>query len=154
MKPKKILFVCLGNICRSPMAEGVFREKAQELGLNIEFDSCGIGDWHVGEMPDERAQACMKRHGSDISDLRGRQFIPSDFESFDVIYTMDESNHENVLKLDTDLMHTSKVVMLLNEVAPGANESVPDPYFGGDRGFDSVHAMISSAADNVLNRMV
>ena len=135
------------------MAEGVFRDKAQELGLDIEFDSCGTGDWHVGDEPDRRAQECMKRHGSDISDLRGRQFGPSDFESFDLIFTMDESNHENVMKLDTNNEYSSKVKMLLNEVNHGSNDSVPDPYFGGDQGFDAVHAMISVAADNVLKRI-
>lgn len=149
----KILFVCLGNICRSPMAEGIFRDKATSLGLNIEFDSCGTGDWHVGEEPDARAQACIRKNGSDISDLRGRQFQKSDFEYFDRIYTMDESNHKNVLKLTDNPIHKSKVKMLLNETHPGSNMSVPDPYFGGDSGFDGVYTMLSDAADKVLNEI-
>lgn len=149
----KILFVCLGNICRSPMAEGIFRDMATSLGLEMDFDSCGTGDWHVGEAPDERAQACIRKNGSDISDLRGRQFTQSDFEDFDRIYTMDESNHKNVLKLTDNPQHKSKVKMLLNEIHPGSNRSVPDPYFGGESGFDGVYQMLSQAADKVLTEI-
>jgi protein-tyrosine phosphatase len=149
----KILFVCLGNICRSPMAEGIFRDKAKLLGLYIDFDSCGTGDWHVGDEPDERAQACVKKNGSDISDLRGRQFRQSDFNDFDRIYTMDESNHGNILKLTDSQSSKDKVKMILNETHPGSNMSVPDPYFGGDSGFDGVYQMLSEAADKVLSEI-
>ncbi|MDC1221814.1 low molecular weight phosphotyrosine protein phosphatase [Salibacteraceae bacterium] len=149
----KILFVCLGNICRSPMAEGIFRDKAKLLGLDIDFDSCGTGDWHVGDEPDERAQACIKKNGSDISDLRGRQFRQSDFNDFDRIYTMDESNHGNILKLTDSQSSKDKVKMILNETHPGSNMSVPDPYFGGDSGFDGVYQMLSEAADKVLSEI-
>ncbi len=149
----KILFVCLGNICRSPMAEGIFRDKSSALDLEIDFDSCGTGDWHVGEEPDERAQACIQKNGSEISDLRGRQFRKSDFEEFDRIYTMDESNHRNVLKLTDNAAHKAKVKMILNETHPGTNMSVPDPYFGGENGFDGVYQMLSDAADTVLDKI-
>lgn len=149
----KILFVCLGNICRSPMAEGIFRDKAKSLGLDVSFDSCGTGDWHVGDEPDERAQACIRKNGGDISDLRGRQFRKSDFNSFDRIFTMDESNHTNILKLADSQVHRDKVKMILNETHPGSNMSVPDPYFGGESGFDGVYQMLSDAAEKVLGEM-
>ena len=146
----KILFVCLGNICRSPMAEGIFRDRAKALELDVQFDSCGTGDWHVGEEPDQRAQACIRKNGGDISDLRGRQFRKSDFDSFDRIYTMDETNHANILKLAKNQKQKSKVKMLLNETHPGSNMSVPDPYFGGESGFDGVFDLLSTAAEKVL----
>ncbi len=149
----KILFVCLGNICRSPMAEGIFRDKAKSLGLDIDFDSCGTGDWHVGDEPDERAQACIRKNGSDISDLRGRQFRESDFNDFDCIYTMDDTNHSNILKLSESQYSKEKVRMILNETYPGSNMSVPDPYFGGDSGFDRVYQILSEAADKVLSEI-
>lgn len=149
----KILFVCLGNICRSPMAEGIFRDKAETLGLTIEFDSCGTGSWHVGESPDKRAQSCMVDMGSDISDLRARQFSVEDFKRFDRIYVMDESNLNDVLALAETDEDRGKVEMVLNSIYPGKDASVPDPYFGGDRGFVQVFDMLSASAEKILGEI-
>ena len=151
MEIPRILFVCLGNICRSPMAEGAFRQLAREKGINVELDSAGTGDWHVGKAPDHRMQDTAKSHGVDISDLRARHFTVSDFDAFDRIYVMDESNHENVTKLARDEKDRSKVKMMLNEIYPGENMSVPDPYFGGKQGFEHVYDLLMRSAEKVLN---
>lgn len=134
------------------MAEGVFRSRAAKLGLSIAFDSCGTGGWHVGEAPDHRAQQCMKNHGDDISDLRARQFGLDDFEAFDLIYTMDISNYNNVLAMAENEGHRAKVKLILNEVSPNQNQSVPDPYFGDGDGFEHVYDLLSRAAVKVLNQ--
>ena len=146
----KVLFVCLGNICRSPMAEGVLRSKAEEKGFSIEIDSCGTGDWHAGESPDDRAQKCMKDHGYDISDLRARQFRTEDFDRFDHIFVMDKENYKNVVNLAPTNEHKSKVNLFLNMSHPSENRVVPDPYFGGPEGFNHVYDMLAEAADAFL----
>jgi len=146
----KVLFVCLGNICRSPMAEGVLRTKAKEKSVSLEIDSCGTGDWHVGEAPDKRAQLCMKDHGYDISDLRARQFRIEDYDRFDHIFVMDKENYKNVVNLAPTNDHKKKVDMFLNLSHPGENRVVPDPYFGGADGFDDVYEMLASAAEAFL----
>ncbi len=149
----KILTVCLGNICRSPMAEGVLRHRARERGITITTDSAGTGDYHVGEAPDERAIAAMLKQGIDISDLRARQFIAEDYERFDLILTMDDSNTHNVLRLAPDKALATKVRAIM-EHAPGHPErEVPDPYFGGDEGFDEVYEMLVEACDAVLDEV-
>lgn len=153
IQPKRILFVCLGNICRSPMAEGIFRQKLRELNLAVETDSAGTGDWHVGDPPDARMQETAKGRGIDISDLRGRQFTQDDFDDFDHIYVMDESNRENVLKLARDENDRAKVEMMLNTIYPGENISVPDPYFGGPQGFEHVFDLLDRAAVEVLKKL-
>jgi protein-tyrosine phosphatase len=147
---KRILFVCLGNICRSPMAEGIFRHKINERQLPIETDSAGTGDWHVGDPPDARMQETAKANGIDISDLRGRQFTAADFDRFDQIYVMDESNRDNVLKLARNDQDRAKVEMMLNTIFPGEDMSVPDPYFGGRQGFEQVFDLLDRASDEVL----
>lgn len=146
----RILFVCLGNICRSPMAEGIFRHKALGMHLTVELDSCGTGGWHRGEAPDHRAQSCLSEHGIDISDLRARQFSVQDFERFDLIYTMDESNYMDIISLATNECQRAKVKLILEETHPGKNRSVPDPYFGGKEGFDEVYKMLDAVAEVVL----
>lgn len=151
---KRILFVCLGNICRSPAAEGIFRAKAEARGLKLEFDSAGTGGWHAGEAPDARMQKTVLSRGIDIGNLRARKFSVDDFDHFDLIYTMDTDNLKNVLKLARNNADRGKVKMLLNESFPESNKSVPDPYFGGQRGFDEVCDLIEHAADNVLKRVV
>ncbi|MEX2596716.1 MAG: low molecular weight protein-tyrosine-phosphatase [Salibacteraceae bacterium] len=147
----KILFVCLGNICRSPMAEGIFRYKVEARSLNLTLDSAGTGGWHVGEAPDKRMQQTAKNHGIDISDLRGRQFEIADFDRFDRIYVMDDSNLENVLKLARNDSDREKVSMMLDAIYPGENVSVPDPYFGGNQGFEQVFDLLDRSAEKVLN---
>lgn len=135
------------------MAEGIFRHKAGEMGVAVELDSCGTGGWHAGEPPDRRAQQCARSYGVDISGLRARQFRTDDFEHFDLIFVMDTSNYRDVLSLARNDSHRAKVRLILNEVHPNENRSVPDPYYGGARGFDNVFDMLSSAAERVLSSL-
>ena len=132
------------------MAEGIFRQRAQQMDLDLSFDSAGTGGWHIGEQPDSRMMATAKQRGVDISDLRARQFELADFDRFDRIYTMDQSNLQNVLKLARDDYDRGKVSLLLDALYPGQDQSVPDPYFGGQRGFDDVFDMIDEAAHVIL----
>jgi len=145
--------VCLGNICRSPMAEGIVRDRIDELGLDIELDSAGTGDWHVGEAPDKRARANMKENGHDISDLRARQFTSEDFNVFDRIYVMDQSNYDNVLRLANSEEDKAKVDLFLNLASPGSDAEVPDPYFGGESGFQHVYELLNKATDRLMQEL-
>lgn len=147
----KILMVCLGNICRSPMADGLLRHKVERDGLPIEVDSAGTAAYHVGEAPDRRMRATAKSFGISIDDLRARQFEVADFDRFDLIYAMDDSNRSNILRLARDEDDTRKVRMILNEIYPGENMSVPDPYYGGEQGFIDVYDMLDRATDKILN---
>lgn len=144
--------VCLGNICRSPMAEGVLRHHANAHGIAIEIDSAGTGNYHVGEAPDKRAIQYMKSKGIDISNLRARQFSKSDFMEFDIIYAMDDSNYRNILKLASSETHRSKVKMILNETSPSENRPVPDPYFGGMEGFEEVFDLLDEVSASLIQR--
>ncbi|MCB0819202.1 MAG: low molecular weight phosphotyrosine protein phosphatase [Bacteroidetes bacterium] len=144
--------VCLGNICRSPMAEGIFRKHAEKIGSRTIIDSCGTSDYHVGESPDYRAVKTLERQGIDISGLAARQFMVEDFDRFDHIFAMDVSNLMNVLALARNDSDRSKVSLLLDEIYPGENRSVPDPYFGGIDGFDEVYRMIDRAAESYLEK--
>lgn len=145
----KILMVCLGNICRSPMAEGIMRDKIKEYELDAQVDSCGTADYHVGESPDHRAQNTLKQHESDISMLRGRQFQESDFDSFDLIFTMDDSNYRNIMALARNEHEEKKVEMIMNMAYPKENIPVPDPYYGGINGFEEVYQMLTLACDKI-----
>lgn len=146
----KILMVCLGNICRSPMAEGIMRSKIAQYNLNISVDSCGTANYHVGEAPDYRAQQTLKRHQTDISMLKGRQFSVNDFDEFDMIFTMDESNYYNIIALARSEDDKNKVEMIMNTVNAGENISVPDPYYGGADGFENTYKMLNLACDCIL----
>jgi len=150
---KRILMVCLGNICRSPMAEGILRHKAKLSGISVDIDSAGTADYHVGEEPDHRAIRCLKSHGIDISGLRARQFSRRDFDTFDMIYTMDASNHKNVLALANNDDQKNKVKMILNENNPGSDAPVPDPWPGGMDDFEAVYEMLSEACDEVIRKL-
>ncbi|MEZ4756445.1 MAG: low molecular weight protein-tyrosine-phosphatase [Flavobacteriales bacterium] len=149
----KILMVCLGNICRSPMAEGILRARAAERGLAVITDSAGTSDHHVGEAPDLRAQAAMRRRGADISDLRGRQFKAADLERFDHIFAMDRSNLNNILALAHDPTLRGKVRLMMDVVPHAAQTEVPDPYFGGDEGFDAVFDQLDGAINHFLDEL-
>lgn len=144
------MMVCLGNICRSPLAEAILREKAEANSLDIEIDSCGTGDYHIGEAPDERSQANALKNGVDISYLRARQFKAADFENFDRIYVMDQSNYDNVAKVSSHSEQMKKVELILNTLNPGSNEPVPDPYFGGEAGFQRVFELLDAACDKIV----
>lgn len=147
----KILMVCLGNICRSPLAEGLLREKVKEL--DVETDSAGTSAYHLDEAPDPRAIQSGRKHGVNISDLRGRQFTAEDFDTFDKIYVMDKSNYDNVMSLARNEQDKAKVDYLLNEIEPKSNSEVPDPYFGGDRGFENVYKLLDTATDRIVEKI-
>lgn len=147
----KILMVCLGNICRSPLAEGVFRQKAKDRGIEIEVDSCGTSGHHIGQAPDPRSVENAQKNGFDISNLRARQFSKADFNSFDRIYVMDQSNYADVIAQADHDNHSDKVKMILNEISPKSNRPVPDPYFGGEDGFQTVFDLLDEASDRILD---
>lgn len=147
-----VLFVCLGNICRSPTAEGIFRRKLQERGYDgrIRVDSAGTSDYHIDEPPDPRAIAKAKRSGIDISRLRGRQVTRRDFEQFDYVLAMDSENLDDLLRRSPKQFQDR--VRLLMEFAPHTNvRSVPDPYFGGEDGFDHVYELIEAASEGLVD---
>lgn len=148
----RVLMVCLGNICRSPVAEGILRKKAHEKGLPIETDSAGTSAFHLGQPPDARMIVTAKKNGIDISDLRARQFLPIDFHRFDLIYAMDQANYDNIIRLASSDEDRKKVKLILNETQPGSNAEVPDPYYGGDQGFQHVIDLLTVAVDNAINR--
>ena len=126
----RILMVCLGNICRSPLAEGILQSKVNK---EIKVDSAGTAGYHVGHLPDDRSVAVAKKHGIDISHQRCRKFTVNDFDTFNFIYVMDQGNYQEVISLARNKYDEQKVQLILNEVSPNSNQSVPDPYFGGDR---------------------
>ena len=136
----KILMVCLGNICRSPLAQGVMEQKVQLHGLhNWTIDSAGTGNWHVGNPPDPRSINTARKHGLDISKQRARQFSIHDFENFDVIIAMDQKNEQDLLRIATNHQHKMKVLSLM-EKAYDREEDVPDPYF--DVNFEEVYNIL------------
>jgi protein-tyrosine phosphatase len=150
----KILMVCLGNICRSPLAEGILRDKAKKQGLlDLNVDSAGTAPFHIGEHPDKRSVANALKHGIDISVHIGRQFSRADFNNFDRIYVMDHSNLENVLVLANNQKESEKVKLILNELSPGMNQPVPDPYFGGEEGFEAVFNLLDKACAVIINEL-
>lgn len=144
--------VCLGNICRSPMAEGWLRHKIKEQNLSIEVDSAGTANYHVGEQPDKRMILHAKKYGVDISTLRARQFVVADYDRFDQIYVMDESNLSNVLRLARSENDKNKVELLLNELLPAENLPVPDPYYGGEQEFLAVIELLEKATEVVVKK--
>ena len=147
----KILMVCLGNICRSPMAEGIMRSKLSE---DFIVDSAGTGGWHAGELPDKRSIATAKNRGLDITNQRARQFKKSDFDSFDHIFVMDNSNYKDVLALAPNEEAKSKVKLILNEIFPNENVDVPDPYYGGQDGFENVFDMLDQACEQIARKLM
>jgi len=144
----KVLMVCLGNICRSPIAEGILQHKIDTENLSMSVDSAGTSNYHIDEAPDPRATAVARKNGIDISSLRGRQFVVEDFDQFDIIFVMDYSNYENVIRLANSEADKEKVKLILNQIYPNENQSVPDPYFGGDDGFDDVFKMLNASISN------
>lgn len=145
--------VCLGNICRSPMAEGIMRSKITNYHLNAIVDSCGTADYHIGDSPDRRAQQTLRKNGADISNLKGRQFEISDFDKFDRIFAMDENNYFDLISLARNDMDKSKVEMIMNQVYPNENIPVPDPYYGGMEGFDNTYKMLDLACENISTQI-
>jgi protein-tyrosine phosphatase len=148
----KILMVCLGNICRSPLAEGILASKLPKKKFTVE--SAGTGSWHIGRQPDERSIAVAKKHKLDISQQKGRQFAVSDFDTFDYIYVMDHSNYLDVIQLANNQEHIKKVQLILNELFPNENVDVPDPYFGLTNGFEVVYKMLDETCDIIAKKLI
>ena len=148
----KVLMVCLGNICRSPLAEGILRSKLPEN--NFIIDSVGTANYHIGNTPDKRSIAVAKKYGIDISNLKGRQFSINDYDDFDLIYVMDESNYSNVVKLARNEEDINKVKFILNEIYPDQNYSVQDPYYGGESGFENIYKILDEACSNIANNLL
>lgn len=147
----QILMVCLGNICRSPLAEGILKSK---VNLNkVSVSSAGTGGWHVGSPPDPRSVAVAKSNGLDITDQKGKKFSTYDFEIYDHIFVMDLSNYNDVTKLAKNNDEKQKVRLILDELFPGENVDVPDPYYGGDRGFEDVFKMLDEACEKIVRRL-
>lgn len=149
-----ILMVCLGNICRSPMADGLLRKKISENGLPVVVDSAGTANYHVGEAPDLRMRDTARKLGCPIDDLRARQFSISDFERFDLIYVMDSSNYSNVTRLARNDEERHKVKLILNELYPNENRAVPDPYYGAEQGFIEVFELLDAATDRIIEKLL
>jgi len=141
----KILFVCTGNICRSPLAEGILRKKLQLLRVAAEVDSAGFETFHVGDHPDNRAIAIARKNNIDITNLKARLFNTSDFENFDMIYIMDDSHHYRIKQFAEKNSDMEKVDYLMNLVYPGQNLSVEDPWYGDMNGFEKVYKNLDVA---------
>ena len=152
-QPIGVLFVCLGNICRSPLAEGAFRHRVEQAGLSEAFfiDSAGTGHWHVGELPDGRSIEVAGRHGIDISSQRARQFVSEDLVNFHYIFAMDQSNLRNIRSLSQG-QATAQTALFLDESGEATHE-VPDPYYGGPDGFDQVWSLVDGASRSFLDRI-
>lgn len=150
----KVLFVCLGNICRSPTAEGVFRKYVAEAGLTevITIDSAGTHAYHVGEPPDRRAQETAARRGIDISGLRGRRATETDLDEFDYVLAMDRENLNNLLAIARE-HHKQRIRLFMEFADDREEEDVPDPYYGGPSGFDRVMDMIEEASEGLLTEI-
>ncbi len=148
----KFLMVCLGNICRSPLAEGILQDKANKLGLNWEVDSAGTGNYHIGEPPHILSQKVAGINGIDISRQQARQFSPKDFEKFDRVYVMDADNYNDVRRMSGMYWHENKVDLLLNEVYPGQNRPVPDPWSYPEKAYHEVFELVDKACDEIIRK--
>jgi protein-tyrosine phosphatase len=147
-----VLMVCLGNICRSPLAEGILKKQVAEKTMDVSVDSAGTGGWHSGELPDARSIAVARQYGIDITDQRARQFRQTDFDQFDHILVMDRSNRQQVLRLARDDADRAKVELILNYSHPGEDREVPDPYYD-DHGFEEVYRMLNRACAAFIARL-
>ena len=150
----KILMVCLGNICRSPLAEGILRKKIVEKHLNAEVASAGFVSYHAGNSADKRALNTAAQFGVDLSSHKARVFKSSDFDKYDLIYVMDKENLKDVLQLARNNEDRKKTDLILNEVFPGENQIVPDPYYGGTEGFINVYHLLDKACDAIIKKII
>ena len=150
--PVRILMVCLGNICRSPLAEGLLASKLPKDRFFV--DSAGTGAYHIGKQPDQRSILTAQKKGLDITYQKARQFSSRDFEDFDYIFVMDNTNYDDVISLAKSDLHRSKVQLILNELFPGDNVDVPDPYYGLQNGFDMVYEMLDETCDLLSKKLI
>jgi protein-tyrosine phosphatase len=147
----KVLMVCLGNICRSPLAEGILQSKVNNEDVFVA--SAGTAAYHVGNLPDERSIDIARKYGINISNQKARKFTSKDFDTFNFIYAMDASNYQNILSIARNKKDVQKVKMILNEVHPNKNSSVPDPYYGGSTGFENVYKMLEVACTIIAGKL-
>ena len=145
--------VCLGNICRSPMAQGIMQQKLKENNITAFVDSAGTASYHVGDCPDQRAMDKSQNKGIDISQYRGRQFTVQDFDDFDIIFAMDNYNMKDIQSLARNENDLKKVDLILNKLFPGEDMSVPDPYYGGEEGFDNVFKLLNEACEKIISEL-
>lgn len=143
--------VCLGNICRSPLAEGILQSKLPRQKFNV--DSAGTAGYHVGELPDKRSILVAKKYGIDITNQRSRKFTKEDFSKFDMIFAMDNNNYNDIVALAANAQEKEKVKMIMNELYPNEDMSVPDPYYGGDQGFENVYKMLDEACTVIASKL-
>ena len=146
----RILMVCLGNICRSPIAEGVLRHKVKQHGLDWVVESAGTESYHIGEAPHRSSQKICLKHGIDISEFRARRFTTDDFAEYDKIYAMAGDVYREIKHIGGRAANMSKVDYFLNELYSGKNESVPDPYYGAEEGFKTVYELIDKTCDAII----
>ncbi|HEY4335226.1 MAG TPA: low molecular weight protein-tyrosine-phosphatase [Puia sp.] len=149
-KPSAFLLVCLGNICRSPLAEGILQEKARAAGLNWTIESASTNGYHTGEPPHHLSQKVARDNGLDISGQRARRFTAADFQHFDLIYAMAGDVVDEIRRIAGRQFDPARVILLMNEVNPGRDEDVPDPWYGPEAGFQEVYKMIDTAADHII----
>ena len=148
----KILMVCLGNICRSPLAEGILQHKAREAGLNWEVDSAGTNSYHTGEAPHQLSQKVAALNGIDICEQRARRFVKEDFEKFDIIYAMADDVLDDMKRIAKDKFNPAKAKLFLDEIYPGKHKSVPDPWYGPEPGYHEVFELINKTCDIILKK--
>lgn len=144
--------VCLGNICRSPLAEGILKSKLPKEQFIV--DSAGTSNYHIGQLPDSRSIEIAKKNNIDITNQRGRQFKVTDFDTFDYIFVMDSSNYQNIINLARTKKDSSKVKLILSELENDSIIDVPDPYYGGDLGFENVFHLLNQACNRIANRLI
>jgi protein-tyrosine phosphatase len=148
----KILMVCLGNICRSPLAEGILQDKALKAGLNWKIESAGTDTYHVGEAPHPLSQKVARENGIDICNQRARRFVAEDFEKFDKIYALAEDVLYEIRRIARNKFDGSKIDLLMNELYPGKNMAVPDPWYGSEEGYHKAYQMIEAACDALITK--
>jgi protein-tyrosine phosphatase len=150
----KILMVCLGNICRSPLAEGILKHRAQAAGLNWQVDSAGTNGYHVGEAPHRLSQKVAQLNGIDICQQRARRFVAEDFDRYDKIYAMADDVLEDMQRIAGKKFNPEKADLLLNEIFPGENRSITDPWYGTEPGYHEVFGEIDAACEAIIKKMV
>jgi low molecular weight protein-tyrosine phosphatase len=150
--PMKVLMVCLGNICRSPLAEGILQQKAFEAGLNWSVESAGTNGYHIGEAPHPLSQKVAKLHGIDISDQRARKFVAEDFESYDKSYALAEDVLDDIRRMAKNKYDPAKIDLLMNELFPHKNLDVPDPWYGPEQGYYEVYRMLDRVCDSIIEK--